>query len=67
MQSLDQGVLQLTLVEAKLTHDTEIMGSMSPYVTLVIDGKKYKSKVMNRAGKKPKWQQKFTFEVKSAD
>ena len=42
-------------MEAKLTHDTEIMGSMSPYVTLVIDGKKYKSKVMNRAGKKPKW------------
>lgn len=53
----------MTLVEAKLTRDTEVMGKMSPYVTMVFKGKKYKSKTMNYAGKTPKWNQKFTFEV----
>jgi len=43
------------------------MGSMSPYVTMVFKGKKYKSKTMNYAGKIPKWNEKFTFEVTSAD
>ena len=67
MQQLNEGVLELTLEEAKLTRDTEVMGSMSPYVTLVFKGKKYKSRTMNYAGKTPKWQQKFTFEINSAD
>jgi len=57
----------LNLVEAKLTRDTEVMGSMSPYVTMVFKGKKYKSKTKNSAGKIPKWNEKFTFEVSSAD
>lgn len=57
----------MTLVEAKLTRDTEIMGSMSPYVTMVFKGKKYKSKTHDYGGKTPKWGQKFTFEVTSAD
>lgn len=57
----------MNLVEAKLTRDTEVMGSMSPYVTMVFKGKKYKSKTLDYAGKTPKWNQKFTFEVTSAD
>lgn len=64
---LNEGVLEMTLAEAKLTRDTELMGSMSPYVTIVFKGKKYKSKTMNYAGKTPKWNQKFTFEVTSHD
>lgn len=43
------------------------MGKMSPYVTIVYKGKKYKSKTLNYAGKTPKWNQKFTFQVSSAD
>merc|ERR1712046_38661 len=67
MQDLNEGVLEMTLVEAKLTRDTEVMGQMSPYVTMVFKGSKYKSKTLNYAGKTPKWNQKFTFEVTSAD
>lgn len=63
MQSLNEGVLELTLEEAKLTRDTEVMGKMSPYVTMVFKGKKYKSKTLDYAGKTPKWKQKFVFEV----
>ena len=57
----------MTLQEAKLTRDTEVLGKMSPYVTMVFKGKKYKSKTMDSAGKTPKWSQKFVFEVSSAD
>ena len=57
----------MTLVEAKLTRDTEIMGKMSPYVTIVFKGKKYKSKTHDYGGKTPKWGQKFTFEVTDAN
>ena len=67
MLNLNEGILEMTLAEAKLTRDTEIMGSMSPYVTMVFKGKKYKSKTLDYAGKTPKWNQKFTFEVTSAD
>lgn len=67
MQALNEGVLELTLEEAKLTRDTELMGKMSPYVTMVFKGKKYKSRTMSNAGKTPKWKQKFIFEVNSAD
>ena len=55
MQDLNEGILEMTLVEAKLTRDTEVMGQMSPYVTMVFKGKKYKSKTLNYAGKTPKW------------
>jgi hypothetical protein len=34
---------------------------------MVFKGKKYKSKTLNSAGKTPKWNQAFTFEVNSAD
>lgn len=40
---------------------------MSPYVTMVFKGKKYKSKTLNSAGKTPRWNQKFVFEVTSVD
>ena len=55
MLNLGEGILELTLEEAKLIRDTEVMGSMSPYVTMVFKGKKYKSKTLDYAGKTPKW------------
>lgn len=56
---LEKGILTLTCVEAKLTHDTELLGSMSPYITLVYNGKKLKTKVHSNGGKTPKWGDRF--------
>jgi len=31
---LNEGILTLRVKEGKLTHDTETLGSMSPYITI---------------------------------
>lgn len=60
------GILKLTVVDGKLTRDTEMMGKMSPYVTLSFNGKKYKTKVHNSGGKSPVWGDEFTLEITNA-
>merc|ERR1711971_1165918 len=62
---LGKGILTIEVAEGKLTHDTELLGSMSPYCTLVFNGKKLKTKVHKSGGKKPKWGDKFQLEVES--
>jgi len=60
---LGKGLLTLTLVEGKLTNDTETFGSMSPYITLVYKNNKIKSKVHKSGGKTPVWGDEFILEV----
>lgn len=62
---LNEGLLTLTCVEGKLTHDTEAMGKMSPYITIVFKGTKLKTKVHNYGGKKPVWGDSFVLDVAS--
>jgi Ca2+-dependent lipid-binding protein len=62
---LGKGILTITCVDGKLTHDTEVMGSMSPYCTFVFNGKKLKTKTHSRGGKSPVWGDKFQLEVES--
>jgi Ca2+-dependent lipid-binding protein len=52
---LGEGILTLKVVEGKLTHDTEFMGKMSPYITITFKNQKYKTKVHHEGGKKPIW------------
>jgi len=49
------GRLTLTVIEADLKRDTETFGKMDPYAVLTLNGQKYKTKVLDGAGKKPKW------------
>ena len=60
---LGKGLLNVNVVEAKLTRNTEAMGNMSPYITLTFKGKKMKTKVKDYAGKTPAWNEEFQFEV----
>jgi len=60
---LGKGLLNVTVVEAKLTRNTEMLGNMSPYVTMTFNGKKLKSKVREHAGTTPVWNEDFQFEV----
>jgi hypothetical protein len=52
---LSEGVLTLTILEGKLSRDTETFGSMSPYCTIMFKDEKLKTKVHSRGGKKPVW------------
>jgi Ca2+-dependent lipid-binding protein len=59
------GKLKLTVVEAKLTRDTEAMfNKMDPFVTLKLREQNFKTKVLQGAGKTPKWDEVFDFDVK---
>ena len=62
---LNKGLLTLTLVEGKLTRDTEVMGKMSPYITIVFKKHKLKSKIHNYGGKKPVWGDEFVLDIES--
>jgi Ca2+-dependent lipid-binding protein len=57
MQGPTTGKLRLTIVEANLTRDTETFGKMDPYVKFMVREQVFRSKTMNNAGKKPKWDQ----------
>jgi len=49
------GTLVFKPLEAKLTHDTEVLGKMDPYVQVLIGDKKVQGKVCTDGGKHPKW------------
>lgn len=49
------GVITILILNAQLTHDTEIMSKMDPYVIIKYGMKQYKTKVLNEAGKTPEW------------
>jgi Ca2+-dependent lipid-binding protein len=60
---LGEGILTIRPKEGKLVRDTEVFGSMSPYLTLTFKGKKFKTKVHDSGGKKPVWTDEFVLEV----
>lgn len=58
------GHLTIQLKEAELTRDTELFGEMDPFTVFRYRDQKQKSKVLDEAGKKPKWEnQEFEFEI----
>lgn len=50
------GTLTITLVEAKLTHDTATLGKMDPYVKFKSRDWTFKTPVIKRGGKTPEWE-----------
>jgi len=58
------GKLNLTIKEAKLTHDTDSFGNMDPYVSLSLREQTFKTKVLQSGGAKPVWNESFDFDVK---
>ena len=51
------------MVGAELHRDTEVFGSMDPYVKCQYGNKKFKSHTHSDGGKKPKWDYKIEFMV----
>lgn len=62
-----QGTFVIKARSAKLTHDTELMGKMDPYVVIKIGEVTQKTKVHDDGGKTPKWEETFKFPAKIGD
>jgi len=54
----------LTIVEAKLTRDTELFGKMDPYCILKVREQIFKTFIKESAGKAPVWNETFDIDVK---
>ena len=60
-----KGTIVIIPKTARLTRDTEMFGSMDPYVKVKYDGQKYKTKVHNGGGKNPSWNDTLSFKATS--
>ena len=47
--------MTLVIIDAVLTHDTELFGKMDPFVKVVSDHLKLSTRVHEKGGKKPVW------------
>jgi len=57
------GKLVLHVEEATLKRDTETFGTMDPYCKVIFLGKEHKTETKSDAGKHPKWNHRFEFEI----
>ena len=64
MASATSGSLRIDVIEAKLTRDTEFFSKMDPYATLASRQQQFRTRTLQGAGKTPKWNQAFDFDVK---
>ena len=63
MASEQTGQIKLVAIEAKLTRDTEFIGKMDPYLILETSTQSLRTKILDGAGKTPKWNQEFVLNV----
>ena len=59
MTTVLPGSLAIKINTGVLKRNTEMFGKMSPYCTVVFNGKKLKTKVHKNGGKTPKWDDRF--------
>ena len=58
------GILDITVIEARLTRDTETFGKMDPYCKITTRQQEFKTAVQNGAGLTPTWNETFEIDVK---
>ena len=58
------GTLSLTIVEARLDRDTEMVGKMDPYVVIHNRFQKVRTVTQEEAGKEPVWNETVDLDVK---
>ena len=75
METQSSGLLQLKVLQGKLTRDVQTFGKQDPFVLIKYQGNEYKTKVHEDGGKTPAWgdtfeiplgsvADEFTFEVR---
>ena len=66
-QFLSKGVLNLTVIDAKLTRSTTMMGNMSPFITIVHNKEKVKTKVADYQGMTPAFNNSFQLDIEKTN
>lgn len=61
------GTLELHVIEAKFTRDTDTWGSMDPWMAIECGEQKMRTKEMEGAGKTPKWDDVFMITIKDLE
>jgi Ca2+-dependent lipid-binding protein len=59
--------MHLTVHEGKLIRDTEAFGHMDPFVMVTYNSQKFRTKVLEDAGKKPKWEETLEIPIESLE
>jgi Ca2+-dependent lipid-binding protein len=59
------GDLNIEVMSALLSRNTDIIGQMDPYVQIEIRKMKYKTRVLREAGLKPQWFESFVIPIVS--
>jgi Ca2+-dependent lipid-binding protein len=59
--------IEIEIIAATLTHNTELFGNMSPYCSLIYENEVRTTKVASRAGKNPVWNESFSFAIKDSN
>mmetsp|Transcript_14095 Transcript_14095/g.20623 ORF Transcript_14095/g.20623 Transcript_14095/m.20623 type:complete len:190 (+) Transcript_14095:23-592(+) len=67
MAEKSTGSLIIRPLSAKLMRDTETFGKMDPYCVVTIGGQRQKTKVKERAGRHPNWQDSLVFRRSSEE
>lgn len=61
------GTLMLRLISAMLSRDTDPLGKMDPYIKIFVGGEEKKTTTARGHGRKPRWNESFTFKVAAND
>lgn len=57
------GTVTFRPIEANLTHNTDIIGRMSPYCTFIVGDSSYKGQICKHGGKHPHWEDSVTVPI----
>ena len=58
------GVLKITVINARLERDVEVVGKMDPYVVIANGKNKVKTTTKDDAGQVPEWNETFEIDIK---
>jgi Ca2+-dependent lipid-binding protein len=67
MNSPKTGSLRITVIEAKITHDTEWFGKMDPFCNIEYKQKTLRTPTVKNGGKTPVWNHEVEFQVDDTD
>mmetsp|Transcript_3239 Transcript_3239/g.6670 ORF Transcript_3239/g.6670 Transcript_3239/m.6670 type:complete len:329 (+) Transcript_3239:184-1170(+) len=67
MEKSIRGRLSLSVIQARLTRDTELFGKMDPYCVIRLGRVKTKTKTHKNGGKFPMWNAEFSINVETDD
>jgi len=66
IKPLNKKLIEVEVVAATLTHNTELSGNISPYCTVIYENEIKSTKVATQDGKNPVWNEVFTFQIKDS-